>query len=202
MRIRWCLPLVLALSAPSVLADAKYTLLPTPLPVETGDKIEVREFFWYGCPHCYALEPYLERWLAQRPTDVAYVRTPGVARRWLPHARAYYTFEALGVTEKVHRQFFDAIHAKGRSFDDEASLVDFLGAHGVDAARVRKVYGSFGVDTQIEKAKQLNFRYGVDSVPMITVDGRYKTDVVMAGGPDQLLTIIDRLIELARQARK
>lgn len=202
MRIRWCLPLVLALSAPSVLADAKYTLLPTPLPVETGDKIEVREFFWYGCPHCYALEPYLERWLAHRPTDVAYVRTPGVARRWLPHARAYYTFEALGVTEKVHRQFFDAIHAKGRSFDDEASLVGFLGAHGVDADRVRKVYGSFGVDTQIEKAKQLNFRYGVDSVPMITVDGRYKTDVVMAGGPDQLLTIIDRLVELARQARK
>ncbi len=202
MRIRSWLPLILALMASSALADAKYTLLATPLPVETGDKIEVREFFWYGCPHCYALEPYLERWLAQRPADVAYVRTPGVlSARWVPHARAFYTFEALGVTEKVHRPFFDAIHQRGERFDDEASVVAFLGTRGVEADQVRKVYGSFGVNTQIEKAKQLNLRYGIDSVPIITVGGRYKTDVNMAGGPEQLLMIIDRLVEMVRQRK-
>ncbi len=206
MRTRLLSLLALALLAGPAFAQFQlgthYVRLPAALPVESGDKIEVREFFWYGCPHCYALEPYLERWLARRPADVAYVRTPGVARHWLPHARAYYTFEALGVTEKVHRPFFDAIHGGGKKLEDEASIVRFLGDYGVDAERARKVYASFGVNTQIEKAKQLNLRYAIDSVPMITVDGRYKTSVQMAGGPDQLLALIDHLVELGRQGRK
>ncbi|MFQ5935136.1 MAG: thiol:disulfide interchange protein DsbA/DsbL [Acidiferrobacterales bacterium] len=183
-------------------AGKHYVKLVAVAPAATDDKIEVQEFFWYGCPHCYRLEPYLESWLAQRPDDVRYVRTPGVARRWLPHARAFYTFEALGVTEQVHKDFFDAIHKKGQRLDDEGSVIAFLVAHGVDADKARKAYNSFGVRTQVENAKQLNFRYGVDQVPTLTVDGRYKTNVSMAGGPRQLMALIDYLVDQVRQQRK
>jgi thiol:disulfide interchange protein DsbA len=183
-------------------AGKNYVVLSPPVPAETGDKIEVREFFWYGCPHCYALEPYLEKWLQNVPPNVRFVRTPGVASRWLPDARAFYTFEALGVTAKVHKAFFDAIHQQGKQFDDEASVAQFLAPYGVDGETVRKVYNSFGVNTELKHAKQLNFRYAVDSVPTLTVAGRYKTDVSMAGGPDQLLVLIDYLVDQVRKARK
>jgi thiol:disulfide interchange protein DsbA len=176
--------------------------LPSGSVVETDDKIEVREFFWYGCPHCYSLEPYLERWLKTKPDEVAYVRTPGVARKWIPHARAYYTFEALGITEKVHRPFFDAIHKGGQKLSDEASMAAFVAAYGVDQETFRKAFNSFGVKTQVQKAKQLNFRYGVDSVPTITVDGRYKANVRGAGGPDQLMRLINYLVEQSKLERK
>jgi thiol:disulfide interchange protein DsbA len=164
-------------------------------------KIEVREFFWYGCPHCYRLEPYLEAWLEKRPADVAYVRTPGVARSWISHAKAYYAFEALGITEKVHRPFFDAIHKGGQKLADESSIKAFLANYGVDGESFRKAFNSFGVRTQVEKAKQLNFRYGVESVPSITIGGKYKTSASMAGSERQLMQVIDHLIEKIRQQR-
>lgn len=179
-----------------------YVKLPAGAPAASGDKIEVREFFWYGCPHCYHLEPYIESWLKHIPSDVRFVRTPGVASRWLADARAFYTFEALGVTEQVHKDYFDSIHKKGQKFDNEASLLQFLAAHGVDQQKARNAYNSFGVRTQLENAKQLNYRYAVASVPTITIDGKYKTDVSMAGGPDQLLVLIDYLVEQSRQERK
>ncbi len=199
--------LAVSMSLFTVTSEAQFALgthyvqLPARQPVATGDKIEVREFFWYGCPHCYRLEPYLDRWLERLPDDVAYVRTPGVARRWLPHARAYFAFQALGVTDKVHRAFFDAIHKEGKKLADEASIAEFLAPYGVDAAAFRKAFNSFGVKTQVQKAKQLNFRYGVDSVPTITVDGLYKTSVPQAGGPNQLIQLLDHLIAKARAER-
>ncbi|MFQ6021458.1 MAG: thiol:disulfide interchange protein DsbA/DsbL [Acidiferrobacterales bacterium] len=168
----------------------------------TGDTIEVREFFWYGCPHCYRLEPYLEHWLKSRPEDVEYVRTPGVARKWIPHARAFYAFEALGITETVHRAYFDAIHKEGKTLADEASIAQFLAKYGVDESSFRKTYNSFGVRTQVEKARQLNIRYGVASVPTLTVDGKYKTNATMAGSETRLMQLIDYLVAKVRQERK
>src|SRR5437868_1723218 len=98
------MPTVLQAADPQ--AGSDYIVLPTPQPVETGDKIEVREFFWYGCPHCYALEPALAAYVKKLPSNVRFVRTPGVASSWLIHAQAYYTFESLGVTERLHGPFF------------------------------------------------------------------------------------------------
>ncbi len=183
-------------------AGKHYVKLPPGAQAVSGNKVEVREFFWYGCPHCYRLEPYLDAWLKKIPADVTYVRTPGVARRWLPHAQAFYTFEALGITEQVHKDFFDAIHKKGEKLDSEESLVQFLAAYGVDATKVRDRYNSFGVRTKVENAKKLNFLYAIASVPAITIDGRYKTDVSMAGGPQQLLALIDYLVEQSRRERQ
>lgn len=164
-------------------------------------KIEVREFFWYGCPHCYRLEPYLEAWLEKRPADVAYVRTPGVARAWVSHAKAYYAFEALGITEKVHRPFFDAIHKGGQTLADVSSIKVFLANYGVDGEAFAKAFNSFGVRTQVENARQLNFRYAVESVPSVTIGGKYKTSASMAGSEGRLMQVIDHLIEKIRQQR-
>ena len=182
-------------------AGKHYVELGVGQPVGADGKIEVREFFWYGCSHCYRLEPYLEAWLEKRPADVAYVRTPGVARSWISHAKAYYAFEALGITEKVHRPFFDAIHKGGQKLADESSIKVFLANYGVDGESFRKAFHSFGVRTQVEKAKQLNFRYGVESVPSVTIGGKYKTSASMAGSEGQLMQVIDHLIEKIRQQR-
>lgn len=182
-------------------AGKHYVELSSGQPVSADGKIEVREFFWYGCPHCYRLEPFLEAWLEKRPADVAYVRTPGVARRWISHAKAYYAFEALGITEKVHRPFFDAIHKGGQTLADESSIKAFLANYGVDGEAFAKAFNSFGVRTQVEKAKKLNFRYAVESVPMVTIGGKYKTSASMAGSERQLMQVIDHLIEKIRQQR-
>ena len=193
--------LVSSVSAAGFEAGKDYVELSVGQQASADGKIEVREFFWYGCPHCYRLEPFLEAWLEKRPPDVAYVRTPGVARKWIPHAKAYYAFEALGITEKVHRPFFDAIHKGGQKLADESSIKAFLADYGVNGETFANAFNSFGVRTQVEKAKQLNFRYGIESVPMITVGEKYKTSAVMAGGEHQLMQVIDHLIEKIRQQR-
>ncbi|MDH3670072.1 MAG: thiol:disulfide interchange protein DsbA/DsbL [Gammaproteobacteria bacterium] len=182
-------------------AGKHYVELGMGQPPSADGKIEVREFFWYGCPHCYRLEPYLDAWLEKRPPDVTYVRTPGVAKSWIAHAKAYYAFEALGITDKVHRPFFDAIHKGGQKLTDESSIKTFLANYGVDGESFRKAFNSFGVRTQVEKAKQLNFRYGVESVPSVTIGGKYKTSASMAGSEHQLMQLIDHLIEKTRQQR-
>ena len=194
--------LVSSVSAAGFEAGKDYVDLGVGQQLGPEDKIEVREFFWYGCPHCYRLEPYIERWLEGLPRDVKFVRTPGVARKWIPHAKAYYVFEALRITEKVHRPFFDAIHQDGKKLADEASIKSFLVSYDVDGDRFQKTYNSFGVRTQVEKAKQLNFRYGIESVPMITVGQKYKTSAVMAGGESHLMQVIDYLVNKIRQQRK
>ena len=191
-------------------AGRHYIELPSPQPTETGDKIEVREFFWYGCPHCYVLEPPLAAYVKKLPANTAFVRTPGVAPSWLVQAQAFYTFEVLGVTEKLHAAFFDAWHGKGRRLTDEASIAAFAAEHGVDQAKFRQAFNSFAVRTRVERAKQQNIRFMVDSVPMLAVDGRYLTSPVMAGGQERneakrgqmTMEVVDFLVKKAAAERK
>lgn len=178
-----------------------YVLLPTPQPVETGDQIEVREFFWYGCPHCYSLEPALERWLKRKPANVAFVRTPATAPRWLPHARAFYAFAALGATERTHAALFRAIHEQKRRLDTEQELAEFAQEQGIDPGKFRNAYNSFGVRTQLEKAKQTNAAYQVTSVPMFAVDGKYLTGPSLVGSEAAFLTVLDQLVQQAARER-
>lgn len=177
-----------------------YQELPFPQPVEDS-QIEVREFFWYGCPHCYAFEPALSAWLKRLPAGVRFVRTPGVAPRWLVHAQAYYAFESLGAVEKVHAAFFDAYHRHHRKLDSPEDLARFAAEHGVDREAFLRAFHSFGVRVKVERAKQLNMAYGVHSVPALVVDGRYLTSPTMAGGEREALAVVDYLIERARRER-
>lgn len=178
-----------------------YVPLPAPQAVETGDKIEVREFFWYGCPHCYAAEPMLERWLKRKPANVEFVRTPATAPRWLLHAQAFYAFAALDATERTHSALFRAIHEQERRLDSEQALADFAKAQGIDPAKFREAINSFGVRTKLEKAKQLNAGFQVTSVPMIAVDGKYLTSPTAFGNEAAFISALDQLIQLAAQER-
>ena len=218
MRLFWIGSLALLLAAVTPWAPAAepfqagrhYTELPFPQPVETGDKIEVREFFWYGCPHCYVLEAPLEAYVRKLPKHAAFVRTPGVSPNWLVHAQAYYTFEVLGVTSKLHAPFFEAWHAKGRRLNDAASIADFAAEYGVDKKQFLETFNSFAVRTRIERAKQQNVGYMVDGVPMLAVDGRFITSPGMAGGQERdearrnqlTMQVVDFLVQKAARERK
>lgn len=179
-----------------------YMVLPFPAAVETGDKIEVREFFWYGCPHCHVLEPALANWLKKLPANAQFVRTPGTAPRWVIHGQAYYAFEALGVLEKLHGPFFKAMQDKPAAFNDEKAITDFAVSQGVDRKKFGEAFNSFGVRLKLEKAKQLNQDLNISSVPTFVVDGKYLTTAAMAGGEEQMLKLLDELIGKAAKERK
>lgn len=182
-------------------AGKEFQELPFPPPVETGAKIEVREFFWYGCPHCYTLEPALKGWLKRRPANVEFIRTPGAAPHWLIHAQTYYAFEALGILDKLHEPMFRAVQADRQALRDEASIAGFVGTQGVDAAKFREAFRSFGVRMKVERAKKLNGEYMISAVPLLVVDGKYVTGPSMAGGEEQTIKVLDHLIARATRER-
>lgn len=204
MKLSW---LVLAFAATGAHAEylegIEYTELNQPQPVATGDKIEVREVFLYGCPHCFHLEPVLQKWVKRLPANARFVRMPAVFRPTLePHARAFYAFEALGITNKMHEPFFKAIHVQQRPLSDEDSIVAFVVEHGGKAEEFRRTFHSFSVDANVKSATQLAAAYGVDSVPTMIVDGKYRTNSTMAGGNDNLLRVLDYLIKKSADERK
>jgi thiol:disulfide interchange protein DsbA len=172
-----------------------YTRLsPTQPTSSSPDKVEVAEIFWYGCPHCYALDPSLKSWVASKPDYVAFVRVPvawsDVAKA---HARAFYTEEALGKIGAIHDALFREIHEKHDLLDTEDKLRAFFGTFGVDDATFKAAYESAGVQTKVQRADELVRRYRVASVPTIVVNGKYTTDVGLAGGNEQLFALIGEL---------
>lgn len=194
--------LPLPAAAATYVEGRHYAEIALPQAVETGNKIEVREFFWYGCPHCYDLEPAIEAWLKKLPRQAQFVRTPGVAPRWLAHARAYYAFEALGALGKTHVAFFKALHVQKRPLEDEPSLLGFAAENGVDKEQFRQAFNSFGVRLKLDKARQLNLEMGIHSVPTLVVDGKYLTTPVMAGGNPEMFKVVEFLIQKAARERK
>jgi len=183
------------------LEEVEYKRIP-PQPVETGARIEVREFFWYGCPHCYTLEPFLEKWQKTLPKNAQFVRTPAVFNeRWAVHARAYYAFEVLGITGKLHNALFRALHVDKQPLYDPQSLADFVGKHGGNAKTFLDAYNSFGVQASVNRAVQVGQGADIRSVPTLVVDGRYVTDANIAGGYDRVPLVLDFLIKKAAAER-
>ncbi|MHB1950329.1 MAG: thiol:disulfide interchange protein DsbA/DsbL [Acidiferrobacteraceae bacterium] len=169
-------------------------------PVTTGRNIEVREFFWYGCPHCFHLEPVLNAWLRHKPADVTFIRTPAVLRHsWEPGARTYYTFKALGVVNRLHDLFFNAIHVKHEDLVTENQVAAWAARHGVNEQQFKAAYHSFGVDSKLQNAINLERAEGIDAVPTIVVEGRYLTNVGMAGGRKRMMRLVDFLVQKARK---
>lgn len=162
-------------------------------------KVEVAEFFWYGCGHCYALDPALESWKTGKAEYVEFTRVPVI---WSPqhrqHAKLYYTIQALGKPE-LHAKVFDAIHQHGKPLSgasDElarALALEFFKEHGVTEAEFDKAYDSMPVTASLNRADDLTQRYQVGSVPLLFVNGKYQTSVSMAGTPEKLLSLIDDL---------
>lgn len=174
---------------------AAYQRIIPPQPTADDDVVEVVEVFWYGCPHCHRFQPHVERWLEDRPEGVRFIRLPAILNEsWAIHARAYYTAEALGVTDRIHADLFDAIHNKKRRIDTEDALTEFFVAHGVDAEEFRKTFNSFAVDSKVRRARLLTRRYGIRGTPAVVVNGKYRTGPGMAGSFDTLVSIMDHLV--------
>ena len=174
------------------------------LPTDNPAKVEVIELFWYGCPHCYQLEPTLSAWVKKLPKDVEFKRVPAIARPdWAPGAKAYYTMEALGVTEKLHAALFEAIH-KQRSVkpNDDAALLDWIVKQsGLDRKKVEEAYNSFSVNTKMMRASQIFRASGATGVPALIIDGKYLTSSTLAGGNNEALKTADYLIDKARKEK-
>jgi len=183
------------------LEGVEYTRV-SPQPVETGSKVEVREFFGYGCPHCYTLEPILDKWLKTLPKSVQFVRTPAVfSEAWAVHARAYYAFEALGITAKMHYALFQALHDEKRVLNNADSLAAFVAEKGGDRKAFLDAYNSFGMQANLSRATQTGRAFNIDSVPTLVVDGKYMTNANIAGGYDKVPKVLDFLIKKAAAER-
>lgn len=178
-----------------------YHELPFPQPTETGARIEVREYFWYGCPHCYTFEPEIERWLKTKPKNIEFTRTPWTAPRGLIHAQAYLAFIAAGMYGKMHGPFFAAVQKQHSDLDNEAGIAQFVAKHGGDPVKFSAAYNSFGVQLELAKAKRLNEMQDIHSVPMLVVDGRYATSPALAGGPAQVWRLIEHLVQKTARER-
>ena len=174
-----------------------YLELNPPQPVETTDKIEVLEFFWYGCIHCYNLEPKLETWAKSLPKDVEFRRVPAVFNdRWALDASIYYAFEALGLVDKLHRPLFDAIHRDRLRTDNPQVLNAWLEKQGVDTKKFDATLKSFGVQSKLKRAMRLTASYQIDGTPAMAVHGRYTV-----GASDGMLDTVNQLVAAVRKQK-
>ncbi len=173
-------------------------------PVRTADpnKVEVTEVFWYGCPHCYAFEPLIKSWEEKLPSDVAFVRSPGIWSAAMEvHAQIYYVGEALGALDKVHGATFDAIHQKGNYLEDGEAVKALFVAQGVSAEDFDKTWDSFAMTSAVKKAATRMREYGVSSVPCLIVNGKYMI-TINDGVTTQadMLKVVDYLVGKERKS--
>lgn len=179
----------------SYAAGKGYKDLTSVQPTQDPAKVEVIEFFWYGCPHCYQFEPELEKWHASMPANVTFIRQPAVfSKVWAQHAKAYYTAEVLGVVDKMHADFFHAIQVNKQQLTSEDDLAKFFVAHGVDEAAFHDAYNSFIVDTKMRQAKSMGPRYGITGVPALVVNGKYLVNGKTAGSHGGMIKVLNELI--------
>ena len=194
--------LLLSFSAITIAAPNNYKTLGSPVPTQDPSKIEVIEFFWYGCPHCYSFEPVLTKWLKNKPKNVQFIRQPAIfSKVWGDHAKAYFTADALGVVDKVHADFFNSIQNLKKKPRTDDQLAKFFAEHGIDETEFRDTYNSFLVDTKMRQAKNLPKRYGLTGVPAIIVNGKYLVTAKLAGSQEKMIAVINELIELELSAK-
>lgn len=173
-----------------------YEALSPAQPTQHPDKVEVIEFFWYGCPHCYAFEPELAKWLKTLPKNVEFIRQPAVFNElWGKHAKAYFVAESLGVVDKVHADFFDAIQNKKAKLETEDELAKFFVAHGVKEADFHEAFKSFAVDSKMRQAPVISARYGITGVPAVIINGKYLTNGPLSGSHEKMIEVMDALIK-------
>ena len=181
----------------------QFIRLKNPQPTETGAKIEVIEFFSYGCPHCAHLEPELQRWFKNMPPDVQFRRVPVLFQpAWELLARDYYTLDGLGVEQKLSPDMFKAIHDQNVNLSKANVFFEWAGKQGLDPKKVEEMYNSFAIVSKVNRAKQLAAAYKVEGVPYVVVDGKFATGSDKIGGHPNMPAAIDSLVAKARAERK
>ncbi len=173
-----------------------YQLISPAVKTTQPDKVVVTEIFWYGCPHCFRFEPFVERWSAGLPAGVVFEQVPSSLNpRWTEHARTYYAFKMMGVLDQTHKALFDAIHLKRQRLNSLDTIAEFATGLGLDGKLFRENYFSFPVETQIRKNLQNEKRYGHRGVPAVIVNGKYLISASSAGSNERMIQIMDYLVE-------
>ena len=187
----------LSTQAADFVAGKDYTVLANPEKIE-GNKIIVREFFWYGCPHCYKLEPYMMQWAKKLPSDVVFLQTPAAMNPvWEQNARGFYAAQLLGYQGKTHQAMFEAIQKDRQKLFDQASIGQWYASKGVDINKFNNLYNSFAVNTRIARSKDAAQRFQLSGVPVVVVDGKY----VVSGEDGSVVQVVDYLVKKARTER-
>jgi len=208
---------LLALSAAASPASPKdgvdYRTIDVPQQTAAGNKVEVTEFFWYSCPHCFAFEPELQSWIKKQGDKIVFKRVPIAFRdTFIPQQKLYYTLDALGMIDQLHGKVFHAIHVDRLRLDTDAEIADFIAKQGVDKKKFTDMYNSFAVQTKVRQAAQTQNAYKVDGVPLVAIDGRWLTSPSIVGAslgnkPEPILQastlqVMDFLVSKAAQEKK
>ena len=205
-RLRFSLPLVLWLACISFAppaaaqsqADLDYREIPQQ-PIETGEKIEVIDFFFYGCQYCNDLLPRLERWRRNMPADVVMRHIPVVRHdSWVPLAKTYFTLEAMGEVERLHPAVFHSYHVEDLYMSQEKVIAEWAGKQGLDREKFMAIYRSDETRQKVERARKQTMQYEIQGTPSLVVDGRFLTD----GASAKTIEILDRMVRIARQQRE
>lgn len=208
-----CLMMILAVSAllsgdqveaqtAAYEAGVHYAELPVPIKTGDRDKIEVAEYFSYGCPHCYQFDPMISAWHDQLAADVDFTRTPATWNKdYQVYAQTYYAADALGVLDDIHVPLFNAIHNQRRRLNQPQAMAEFFAEMGVDPLAFARTYNSFGVRASTQQGDAKGRAYRSTGVPAIIVNGKYRIEGSMAGSNANMLRIADFLIDKERRLR-
>jgi len=177
-----------------------YRILPIAQPVEIKGKVEVIEFFWYGCPHCYDFEPELSAWVKRQPKDVVFRRVPVAFRDdFMPHSQLFYALEAMGKGDAFNEKVMYAMHKENKRLLNENEIADWVVSQGIDRNTFLASYRSFAVISKARAAKQLAEAYRIDGVPTIVMQGKYVTSPSIAGTKAKAIVVMDFLVEKIRK---
>lgn len=159
-----------------------FRTLQSPQQTDAAGKVEVTEFFWYGCPHCNTFDPALADWVRKQGDKISFRRVPVAFRdTFVPQQKMYYALEAMGKIEDVHKKIFNAIHVERQTLDTDKAITEFIARQGIDKDKFTEVYNSFGVQSKVRRASQLQSNYEIDGVPTIAINGRYLTSPSIVG---------------------
>lgn len=182
-----------------VVAGRDYKLLSQPQPTTSGKKVEVLEFFFYGCSHCYHLHPLISAWEKKKPKDVEFQYVPTIFNEgWEPMAHTYYALEALGQRKQLHDALFEAWNVQNIDLSDEAKITEFVAKHGVDPAKFGAAYNSFSLQSKIARSNQMVQSFDIRGTPTIAVDGKY---IITGLLPAETIRVLDEVIQIARKER-
>jgi thiol:disulfide interchange protein DsbA len=192
--------LVLAQTPIKVEEGFDYRVLPITQPIDAKGKVEVIEFFWYGCPHCYEFEPELKGWIKRQNKDVVFKKVPIAFREELmPHSQLFYALETLGKGDALNDKVMFAMHRENKRLLNENEIADWVAAQGVDRNAFLAAYRSFAVLSKARAANQLGNAYRIDGVPTVAVQGKYITSPSIAGSRAKAVNIMDFLVNKVRK---
>jgi thiol:disulfide interchange protein DsbA len=186
--------------SPKIEEGFDYRILPTPQPLESKSKVEVIEFFWYGCPHCYDFEPELNAWLKRQPKDVIFRKVPVAFRDdFMPHSQLFYALEAMGKGDALNDKVMYAMHKENKRLMTENEIADWAASQGIDRNTFLATYRSFAVVSKARAARQMADAYRIDGVPTVVMQGRYVTSPSIAGTKAKAISVMEHLEQKIRK---